>query len=36
MLRRLLVPVIYNPQFLIQDKLDEAVLRAAHHALLRQ
>ncbi len=36
MLRRLLVPVIYNPQFFIQDKLDEAVLRAAHRALVRQ
>ena len=36
MLRRLLVPLIYNPQFLIQDTLDEAVLRAAHRALVRQ
>lgn len=35
MLRQILVPVIYNPGFLLQPKLDESVLRAAHRALIR-
>lgn len=35
MLRKVLIPVIYNPEFLLQTKLDESVLRAAHRALIR-
>ncbi len=35
MLRQILIPVIYNPEFILQPKLDESVLRAAHRALLR-
>jgi len=36
MLRRLLIPVIYNPRFLLHEKLDESVIRAAHRALVRR
>ncbi len=36
MLRQVFISVIFNPRFLIENQIDESILRAAHCAIIRQ